>query len=428
MRTESVVRLFRRRCIRRPNDIFRISTTTTKRTYHEISFSSSGDPTNALTYRKHDGFPLAPSQIGREGSSNFMCRVDMLHAPWNPADALTVQGRYGSPYADQDAKRDALRQSPFHEGYTVAGSEGFGRVVEIVLTTPSSITNNENESNNENLIRVGDWVTVGQPGLGTMRSSMWVPTNSLIRADRGQELWERAGPQASTLFQLGGTALRMLRDFVDLQPGEIVLQNAGNSSVGFMASQLARLRLGVSVVSLARKGSKTTTQWNELVQHLTKNGKCRLVVAEEDLQDRKGLSAFQSQLEQLGNGNLPRLALNTVGGSSASLLLSSLAQGGTMVTYGGMSLQPVTISTAHLIFKDLRLHGYWHSRWMVQCSYSERHDMVNELVQTLLDDTLTCPPVQVFPLAKVRQAMEWESTQQSSLAIRRKLVWDCQES
>jgi trans-2-enoyl-CoA reductase len=346
----------------------------------------------------------------------------MLHAPWNPADALTVQGRYGSPYTDQDPHRDALRQSPLHPDCTVAGSEGFGRVVELLQAT-----NDIDDEDHSNSLQVGDWVTVGKPGLGTMRSTMWVPTDTLVRVERGEELWDRAGPQASALFQLGGTAIRMLRDFVSLQPGEIVLQNAGNSAVGYMVSQLAHLRLGASVVSLARKGSKTTSQWNELVEHLTTNGNCSLVVAEEDLQDRRALAAFQAQLKQLGNGTCPRLALNTVGGNSASLLLSSLTQGGTMVTYGGMSLQPVTISTAHLIFKDLKLHGYWHSRWMVQHSYKERHDMVNELVDALLDNSLTCPPVQVFPLSNVRQAMDWESTQQSHLAIRRKIVWDCQE-
>ena len=35
--------------------------------------------------------------------------------------------------------------------------------------------------------------------------------------------------------------------------------------------------------------------------------------------------------------------------------------GGTMVTYGGMSLQPVTLPTSLFIFKDLTLRGFWLS-------------------------------------------------------------------
>jgi NADPH:quinone reductase-like Zn-dependent oxidoreductase len=94
-------------------------------------------------------------------------------------------------------------------------------------------------------------------------------------------LKEMLGSQASTISQLGGTALRMVRDFVTLQPGEVVLQNAGNSAVGFMASQLGSAILSMSVVSLCRRGSRSKEQWEELVQYLMTEGKCARVVAEE---------------------------------------------------------------------------------------------------------------------------------------------------
>ena len=35
---------------------------------------------------------------------------------------------------------------------------------------------------------------------------------------------------------------------------------------------------------------------------------------------------------------------------------------GTMVTYGGMSMKPVSVPTSLLIFKDLRLRGFWMSQ------------------------------------------------------------------
>jgi trans-2-enoyl-CoA reductase len=39
-----------------------------------------------------------------------------------------------------------------------------------------------------------------------------------------------------------------------------------------------------------------------------------------------------------------------------------------MVTYGGMSMQPVSIPTSLLIFKDLQFRGFWLSgRWVVSC-------------------------------------------------------------
>ena len=47
----------------------------------------------------------------------------------------------------------------------------------------------------------------------------------------------------------------------------------------------------------------------------------------------------------------PVLALNCVGGASATELCKSLAKDGVHVTYGGMSMRPVLASTSHLIFK-----------------------------------------------------------------------------
>lgn len=47
----------------------------------------------------------------------------------------------------------------------------------------------------------------------------------------------------------------------------------------------------------------------------------------------------------------PKLALNCVSGQNALEVLRHLGHGGTMVTYGGMSREPVTVPTASLIFK-----------------------------------------------------------------------------
>jgi trans-2-enoyl-CoA reductase len=44
-------------------------------------------------------------------------------------------------------------------------------------------------------------------------------------------------------------------------------------------------------------------------------------------------------------------------------LVRALGPGGCMVTYGGMSQQPVQLSTASLIFNDVTLRGFWMSRW-----------------------------------------------------------------
>ena len=191
-----------------------------------------------------------------------------------------------------------------------------------------------------------------------------------------------------------------------------------------MASQIAASR-GISMASMVRRGSKSQDEYDELVKYLLTKGKNSLVIAEEDLDDKESLRKFQAQLQQLSTSNeLPKLALNAVGGASAKTLIRSLDNGGTLVTYGGMSAQPVMLGTPQLIFKDIRAVGYWHSRWMIQQSQEKKQEMVNILSKAVLDKSILCPPVEVFPLQSVEEALHWQSNQGS---IRQKLIWDCQE-
>ncbi|KAG5573740.1 hypothetical protein H5410_063506 [Solanum commersonii] len=72
----------------------------------------------------------------------------------------------------------------------------------------------------------------------------------------------------------------------------------------------------------------------------------------------------ESELEVKGVKNLlgdipkPSLGLNCIGGNAANMVVKFLKQGGTMVTYGGMSKKPITISTPYFIFKDISLKGF----------------------------------------------------------------------
>lgn len=47
------------------------------------------------------------------------------------------------------------------------------------------------------------------------------------------------------------TAYRMLRDFVKLQPGDVIIQNGANSMVGLAVVQMAR-EMGVKTINIIR--------------------------------------------------------------------------------------------------------------------------------------------------------------------------------
>lgn len=84
----------------------------------------------------------------------------------------------------------------------------------------------------------------------------------------------------------------------------------------------------------------------------------------------------------------PQLALNCVGGSSAVELSRVLADGGSLITYGGMSKKPVQVPTGRFIFNDIHLHGFWLSRWTMQHTKSERLEMINALTDLIRTNQL----------------------------------------
>lgn len=88
----------------------------------------------------------------------------------------------------------------------------------------------------------------------------------------------------------------------------------------------------------------------------------------------------------------PKLGFNCVGGKSAAELIRCMADKGTLVTYGGMSKQPLAISTACLIFNDIRLHGYWMTQWNSVHSKEDRESMLTEISGIVKEGALK-PPI-----------------------------------
>ncbi|VEU43222.1 unnamed protein product [Pseudo-nitzschia multistriata] len=432
------------------------------RSYHEVSFSRcSADPSEVLSYRSDPsiGDRDPPGCSGDAGTpQTTLVRVEMEHVPWNPADANTVQGRYPSPYLAPHGPPVPPTGRYFSKD-PVAGSEGWGRVAHPV---PLPFLPN------------GTPVALGLPGLGTMRSSLWVPASALLPLPGA--FGAALGPAGASLVQLGGTALRMLSGFVPLgkngSGSSVVLQNAGNSGVGFLASQIAASSLfrgedragGAPVmVSLVRRGRRSEESFAEAAGVLERAGKNAFVAAEEDfflpgdacakhrIVDREAVRAMKERLRALSpDGSLPRLALNAVGGDSAGLLLRLLEPGvgSTLVTYGGVPGAPVSVPTPSLVFGGVRVEGYWHSRWMAgeharqrdrgsdaSSDHGRMHSpSVEQLVETLsglvLNEGLECPPARVVKLNDLEEGLRWQSDLGRTLdgpLLRTKLVWDCRE-
>ncbi|XP_008566884.1 PREDICTED: trans-2-enoyl-CoA reductase, mitochondrial isoform X2 [Galeopterus variegatus] len=296
------------------------------------SYSSSAEPSRvwALVYGHH-GDPakvveLKNLELAAVGGSDV--RVKMLAAPINPSDINMIQGNYG-----------LLPKLP-----AVGGNEGIGQVVAV----GSSVTG----------LKPGDWVIPANAGLGTWQTEAVFSEEALIGIPSDIPL-----QSAATLGVNPCTAYRMLVDFEQLQPGDSVIQNASNSGVGQAVIQIAAA-LGLRTINVVRDRPD--------IQNLTdrlKNLGAEHVITEEELRKPEMKNLFKDMPQ-------PRLALNCVGGKSSTELLRQLAPGGTMVTYGGMAKQPVVASVSLLIFKDLKLRGFWLSQWKKDHSPDSHHVII----------------------------------------------------
>ena len=266
-----------------------------------ICYDRFGPPLQVL-YEKESS--LEPLQAGE-------VRLKLLMASINPSDFGMIEGTYGRLKEVFPA---------------VAGREGVGAVVELGEGVTS--------------VKKGDWVAMPDS------SGVW-QDYSTAQAERLMHL-----PKDVPLEKLATslinppTALRLLKDFVELVPGDWVIQNAGNSAVGQCVVSLCK-ELGYKSISVVRDlGS---------AKMLKERGADHVVAAE---------SGYHKNIETLTGGEPVRLALNSVGGESAIHLVRSLSPGGTHVTFGAMTGEPVRFPTRSLIFSDVSLRGFWLDQWI----------------------------------------------------------------
>jgi trans-2-enoyl-CoA reductase len=276
--------------------------------------------------------------------------VRMLAAPINPADLNVIEGTYGD-----------LPALP-----ATIGNEGCGEICAL-------------GSGVENL-RIGQKIL--PLAFGTWARELVVPASDVIPLPDMIDIH-----QAAMLAVNPATAWRLLHDFVELQPGDWIVQNAANSGVGRAVIQLAR-HLGLRTLNVVRRP--------EVLYELRSLG-ADVVVTEE--------SELRRDARQLCGGVLPRLALNAVGGASALNLANALAPGSPHVTFGAMGRQPLKIPNGLLIFKNLAFRGFWLRRWKETAS---RHE-IQSTYQTLADLTacgiLHTPVHWIFPLGEIQSAL-----------------------
>lgn len=291
------------------------------------------------------GLESRPAPDCPEGS----VRLRLLASPVNPADLNLIEGTYG-----------VKPELP-----AVAGIEGCGEVVESRAAG----------------FAPGDRC-VFLAGTGLWAGEVVATPDALFKLPEGVD-----PVQAAMLKVNPATAWRMLTGFVEPEQGSWIVQNAANSGVGRAVIQLAP-RLGLRTINLVRRES--------LFDELKALGADHVL-----LDDASAVDAAKA----ICGDQRPLLALNAVGGDSALRLMNMLGPGGHHVTYGAMARRPLKVPNGLLIFKDLRLCGFWLTRWMKEASRTELDDTYGRLADEMKAGRLVLPVDATFPLQDFAAAL-----------------------
>jgi trans-2-enoyl-CoA reductase len=92
-----------------------------------------------------------------------------------------------------------------------------------------------------------------------------------------------------------------------------------------------------------------------------------------------------------------------------------LGDGGTLVTYGGMSKKPITLATGPLIFKDIRLRGFWLGKWKSNHSNEDFAEMTNMLLGLVRDGKLQYA-IEKVPFGDFNNALDKAMGKQGSIS------------
>lgn len=305
-----------------------------------VEFTRYGTPHEVCTCVEKPDF-------GEPGPGEIVVAVEA--AAINPADLLIIEGRYPGPKPP----------SP-------AGIEGVGRVVS-----------------------AGAGVGAPRPGERVMllgrtnwAEQVKVPAEQAIVIPDDLDVLQAAQIKANP-----PSAQLMLDDYVTLEPGDWVIQNAANSAVGRHVIRLAARR-GVKTVNVVRRESA--------IQALQEIGADLVLVDGDDLGERVRA--------KIGEANLP-LAIDAAGGHSCLHLADCLSDGGTVVNYGYLSGDPCMLTSAHAIVHGITLQGFW----LVKRLFSKPRETIEatyaEIAELFKQGVLIAPVEATYTLAELEQAL-----------------------
>jgi NADPH:quinone reductase-like Zn-dependent oxidoreductase len=280
-------------------------------------------------------------------------RVRLTHRGINPADLLTIRGRYG--------QRPALPAVGGVEGVGVVDALGEG------VTAPAL---------GQRVVPLG-----AEP---TWQEYLVAPPGRLLPVP------DVVPDEAAAQLYVNPLTAWLLLETVDaFAPGDALVLTAGASAVARCTIPLA-VRRGLRPVAVVRDGAHA---------HALRALGAEVLVADADGADAR------ARLRALVGPDGARAAFDAVMGEAGALALSALRRGGLHVVYGGLSGQPLPVDAGALIYRDAHVRGVWRTRWAAEAPLAEVRRAVSALADLAAEGVLMLPVEATYDLADGRTAV-----------------------
>ena len=299
-----------------------------------------GDPAQVLL--------LSDSPVPEPGPGEV--RIRMQLAPIHNHDLWTIRGQYGY--------KPTLP--------AIGGSEGLG-VVDALGAGVEGIA-------------VGQRVATAS-ARGTWAEYFVAPARMVIPMPDAI-----ADETAAQLIAMPLSAL-MLLEFLQVERGRWIVQNAANGAVGKTLAMLAAAR-GIRVLSLVRRDAG--------VDELAAIGVDNVVST--------ATPGWMDAAKALLGDALASAAVDSVSGQASAELVALLGENGMLVSFGAMSGEPMQVPSGDAIFRGVTMKGFWGSRVSRDMSVADKRRLVGELIQRALDGELRLPVDAIHDLADAANA------------------------
>lgn len=173
-----------------------------------------------------------------------------------------------------------------------------------------------------------------------------------------------------------------------LQAGDWLLITAGASAFGKFAIQMAKAK-GIKVAATVRHDAQ-----KEVLEKLGAD----LVINTET-------EKIQRVVPEKTEGGV-HVIFDAVGGMLGAKALACLRPKGKMMVFGALALENMPVNSGLLIFKNLKIEGFWLSTWMEEMAADARMKAFQTVFGFLMNENSQVDIEAKFPLSDFKAAIE----------------------